>query len=113
MRVLKLLEGLYQELKTYNEQNERMLKKDEFKNDGFRGRRLTFEDWVYKQLNKREITLGEIASKNQLVKGIFIDAIKGIFRAPKHEKALCEALGYISFEAMVNAYWVDMGRASA
>jgi transketolase N-terminal domain/subunit len=108
MNLLKLLEGLYHELKTYNE-NEAQKKAHRRTmlsvSHSWPCTYLTLQEctWIKTELFLHEVNLETVAQKANVSIGMVSHFLKGRKDSEKVKKALAEILGYESFEKVVAA----------
>jgi hypothetical protein len=104
MKLLKLLEGLYHELKTYNENVAQ--EKQKGRNGGrhyVTGMSSPEYCWIKFQLHLRNIPLKEIEAKTGYSNSYVSLVLNGNVRCEKIEAAFAEMLGYESFEKLWEA----------
>lgn len=109
MKLLKLLEGLYQELKTYNEYVAKKEKEEQ------RGNYLLSKSassayslppeyhWIKLQLFQRNIRHKDIARKANCTTQLVSQVICGQRKSANVRTAIAEMLGYAAYEELVEA----------
>jgi len=99
MKIRKLLEGLYQELKAYNEHMAEVKAKEE---EEERRRENNIDRWIIKRLKEKNI--------NNLPDNTVRVACFGFDWA---QKEVCDALDYHSFADLLAAYRQQIGGVAA
>jgi len=113
MRILKLLEGLYQELKTFNENVEyfSLLEKEKQRNRKNpirtfkRGEKAAFKHWINKQVEAKRINPDDLLVDNYVKNNIRLFLRSEVSQGTEIvRRALSDALGYGSFDDLLAAY---------
>ena len=99
MKLLKLLEGLYQELKTYNEY---VAKKEKEEQRGNYSLPPEYH-WIKLQLFQRNISYKDIARKANCTTQLVSQVICGQRKSANVRTAIAEMLGYAAYEELVEA----------
>jgi ribosome-binding protein aMBF1 (putative translation factor) len=109
MKLFKLLEGLYTELKTYNEreakkEEEKRRGKHSFSNLTPPSHSMTPEyHWIKLQLFQQNISHEDIAQKANCTTSMVSQVICGVKKSKKVESALARILGYATYQDLMEA----------
>ena len=103
MRILKLLEGLYQELKTYNENVAKNEKRHDMKTVVLSKKSSLPPEynWIKLQLFTRGITHADISQKLGYSTGYISQVICGVRKNKDIQNGLTKMLGYQSWEQLL------------
>jgi len=99
MKILKLLEGLYKELKTYNEYIA-LIEKDKLQTISPQYFLSPF-DWIKYQLKLKKIKLVDIAKKTNRTKTTVSSVLNSKRESAHIKSAVAELLGYKSWQHLL------------
>jgi len=112
MRLFKLLEGLYRELKIYNEHIARTEEEKARGNNSFKTATSAYSlppeyRWIKLQLFQKNITQTEIARKANCTNQLVSQVICGQRKSEKVKNVIANMLGYESYEQLKIAAFND------